>query len=98
MCAAAAAQGQGISSAVPSQEEGGDEEELDADFLQQFAKIKQRDPAIYDSSHRLFDVDSSANSSGNENGEGSSDSASEHLAGKGREPKYLREVMAEQVR
>lgn len=73
-------------------------DELDADFLQTLAKIKQRDPAIYDSSTRLFDVDGE-----NDNSSESSDGADEEqLLGTSQsdrksKPKFLRQVLAEQV-
>lgn len=73
-------------------------DELDAGFLQILAKIKQRDPAIYNSSNRLFDA-----GSGSDNTSEPSDGADQgqplgmSQTDRKSKPKFLRQVLAEQV-
>lgn len=74
-------------------------EDLDKGFLAAFAKIKQRDASIYDADAKLFDEHTTSSSDeGAESGSDSDADAKPEPAGRRKDnPKYLRQVLAEQV-
>lgn len=74
-------------------------EELDEGFLEAFAKIKQRDASIYDADARLFHESTASSNEGGESASDSGEDAGAAPAGRRENnPKYLRQVLAEQVR
>jgi hypothetical protein len=75
-------------------------EQLDEGFLKAFARIKQRDASIYDTDARLFDGASSSGSGSDEDDSNNGDAVAASTApGRQKEhPKFLRQVLAEQVR
>jgi hypothetical protein len=74
-------------------------EQLDEGFLKAFARIKQRDASIYDADARLFDGASPSGSGSDEDDSSKADAvAASASAGRQKEhPKFLRQVLAEQV-
>lgn len=77
-------------------------EQLDEGFLKAFARIKQRDASIYDADARLFDgaSPSGSGSDSDEDAVSKGDAvAAPAAAGRQKQhPKFLRQVLAEQVR
>lgn len=88
----------GSESSSSSSDEGSDVSEMDAEFLQTLAKIKQRDPAIYDRSHRLFDAnETSVPSDGSADLEDDGQLPVTSETDRKPKPKFLRQVLAEQA-
>ena len=74
-------------------------EQLDEGFLKAFARIKQQDASIYSADARLFDGASLSGSGSDEDDSSKADAvAASTAAGHRKEhPKFLRQVLAEQV-
>lgn len=74
-------------------------QQLDEGFLKAFARIKQRDASIYNADARLFDGGSPSGSGSDDDDSSKGDAvAASKAAGRQKEhPKFLRQVLAEQV-
>jgi hypothetical protein len=72
-------------------------EQLDEGFLKAFAKIKQRDASIYNADARLFEGGTPSGSDEDESSDGSAGPAPTPAGRRREQPKFLRQVLAEQA-